>query len=89
MTMDNTTVYRQILRTRRPGVCGVVLFLLISGCATPWEKSALLKDNYPNIDRVQGPTERALRNVFKRQKAEENEELSLSGKSLKPIEGTD
>ena len=88
--MDNTTVYRQILRTRRPGVCGVVLFLLISGCATPWEKSALLKDNYPNIDRVQGPTERALRNVFRRQKADEdNEELSLSGKSLKPIEGTD
>lgn len=87
--MDNTNIYRQISLTRRPWFCGAVLFLLISGCATPWEKSALLKDNYPSIDRVQGPTERALRNVFRRQKEEEDEELSLSGKSLKPIAGTE
>ncbi|HEY0980924.1 tetratricopeptide repeat protein [Schlesneria sp.] len=88
--MDNTTIYRRILSTRRPWVCGVVLFVLISGCATPWEKSALLKETYPNIDRVQGPTERALRNVFRRQKEEsDEEELSLSGKSLKPIAGTE
>lgn len=64
---------------------GLVLFPL-SGCVSPWEKSALMKDTYPNIERVQGPTERRLRNFFwaKRQDAAEEE-----SDSLKPIAGTE
>ena len=88
--MGNTTL-RQIAQTRRPLVCCVVLMTWVAGCATPWEKSALLKDNYPNIDRVQGPTERSLRNLFKK-KQDEDDALakdSLTGKSLKPLAGTE
>lgn len=87
--MGNTT-FQQIARTRGSFVCCVVSLICAAGCASPWERSALLKDNYPNIDRVQGPTERSLRNLFK--KRQEDDALdgnSLSGKSLKPIAGTD
>ncbi len=81
------TILLQIAQTRRPWVCCVVSFICLAGCASPWERSALLKDQFPNIDRVQGPTERSLRNIFK--KKEEESDNSLSGKSLKPIAGTE
>ena len=55
------------------------------GCATPWEKSALLKDSTPDISRIQGPTQRSLRNFLKKK---EEEEDALEGGSLKPIKGT-
>lgn len=83
--MHNTTT-QQFLVTRAALVCVVSMLFLTAGCATPWEKSALLKDTTPNIDRVQGPTQRSLRNLFK-QKQDEGEE-SFAGKSLKPIAGT-
>ena len=88
--MSNTK-FSQIYRARKPWVCCVVLVTWLTGCATPWEKSALLKDNFPNIDRVQGPTERSLRNLFKQKQDDENgfAKNSLSGKSLKPMAGTD
>lgn len=63
-----------------------LLLSLTSGCVTPWEKSALLKDKLPNISGVQGPSERSLRNWFKKNKEEEEE---VFGKSLKPIAGTE
>lgn len=87
--MGNKTLY-QIAQTLGPFVCCVVSLMCAAGCASPWERSALLKDSYPNIDRVQGPTERSLRNLFKK-KQEDNalNGTSLSGKSLKPIAGTD
>lgn len=88
--MGNTT-FRQRYRTGGPWVCQVILLSLLIGCATPFEKSALLKENTPNIDRVQGPTERSLRNLFKRQQSEEEggDAGGLSSKSLKPIAGTE
>ena len=88
--MGNTT-FRQIARTRGPWVCCVVILNWVSGCATPFEKSALLKDSTPNIDRVQGPTERSLRNLFKKKQEEEDALAagSLTGKSLKPLPGTE
>ena len=55
-----------------------------AGCVTPWEKSALLKESNPNIDHIQGPTQRSLRNFFK--KKEEQDELADG--TLKPIKGT-
>lgn len=81
--MHNTTTHINAFH-RRPLVCGVVLLCLAMGCATPWEKSALLKDTTPNIDRVQGPTQRSLRNLF-RQKHDDGEELG--GDPFKPIAG--
>ena len=88
--MSNTR-FSLIYRARKPWVCCVVLVTWLTGCATTWEKSALLKDNIPNIDRVQGPTERSLRNLFKQKQEDENElaKNTLSGKSLKPMAGTD
>ena len=71
----------------RPRHCCATLLLFASGCATPWEKSALLQDKLPNIDRIQGPQERALRNHFKK-KRDEADNPTLAGKSLKPIKGT-
>ena len=88
--MSNTRFF-PIYRARNPWVCCVVLVTWLTGCATPWEKSALLKDNFPKIDRVQGPTERSLRNLFKQKQDDENDlaNNTLSGKSLKPMAGTD
>lgn len=80
------SIAHHVASTRRLRVCYVALLSLVMGCATPWEKSALLKDTTPNIDRVQGPTERSLRNYFKKKQEEEG---TLSGKSLKPMAGTD
>ena len=82
--MSNNT-FRQIAITPGRLVLGLVLVHLVTGCATPWEKSALLKDNTPSIDRVQGPTERSLRNLFKKKQEEDD---AIAGKSLKPIAGT-
>ncbi|WP_010584178.1 tetratricopeptide repeat protein [Schlesneria paludicola] len=55
------------------------------GCASPWEKSALLKDSTPDISRIQGPTQRSLANVFRKK---QDEEGLMDGDSLKPIKGT-
>ena len=63
------------------------LLPLLAGCVTPWEKSALLKDNTPNITKVQGPTERRLRNLMWL-RDRENDDGSDSD-SLKPLAGTD
>jgi len=62
------------------------LLLTIVGCVTPWERSALLGGRDTTIDNVQGPTERGLRNIFKKQQADE---YANSNGSLKPIPGTD
>jgi len=83
--MYNTTS-RQFAVKRGPLVCAVALLFLAMGCATPWEKSALLKDTSPNIERVQGPTQRSLVNLFKKKQQEED---AAAGKSLKPIAGTE
>jgi TolA-binding protein len=58
---------------------------LLPGCATPWEKSALLKDSTPNISRVQGPTERRLRNLLWLRDQEDEDDSN----SLKPLLGTE
>jgi TolA-binding protein len=88
MTMGNTT-FPQIARTRKVQLCCVVLLNWVAGCATPWERSALLKDNLPNIDRVQGPTERSLRNVFRKKQEDGETDGAFGGKSLKPMAGTE
>jgi TolA-binding protein len=75
-----------IASTRGPWVCCAALLCLMTGCVSPWEKSALLKDNFPNINRVQGPTERSVRNVLRRKQDEEDE---AAGGSLKPLAGTE
>jgi len=67
---------------------GVVLLCvlpLLPGCVTPWEKSWLLKDSTPNISRVQGPTERRLRNLLWLRGQEDSEDSD----SLKPLVGTE
>lgn len=61
-----------------------VMLSFVAGCVTPWEKSALLKDKLPSISGVQGPTERSVRNWFKKKDQEEE----AYGRSLKPIKGT-
>ena len=58
---------------------------LLPGCITPWEKSALLKDSTPNIARVQGPTERRLRNLMWLRDQEDADDSN----SLKPLVGTE
>ena len=89
MTMGNKTIH-QIAGTHRPLVFCVLMLHLVAGCSIPLERSALLKDNYPSIDRVQGPNERSLRNFFKKKEEEDRAaNNSLSGKSLKPLPGTD
>ncbi len=74
------------IRCRRPWVLVIGLLYLLAGCATPWEKSALLKDSTPNLDRYQGPTQRSLKNLFKKKQEEED---IVAGRSLKPIAGTE
>lgn len=69
--------------------CGPVACLLLTlvGCVSPWERSALMGGRDTTIDNVQGPTERRLRNLFKKQ--QEEDEYANSNGSLKPIPGTD
>ena len=76
----------QIIKVREPLVFAVVLLHWVVGCATPWEKSALLSDSTPNITGVKGPTERSLLNFFKKKQDEDD---AVAGKSLKPIPGTE
>ena len=67
-------------------MAALMLWIALPGCVTPWEKSALMADNAPSIDNVQGPTERRLRNLLwfrKQQAAEDNSD------SLKPLVGTE
>jgi TolA-binding protein len=61
------------------------LLLAAGGCITPWERSALLKDDLAEIGSVQGPTERRLRGYLKGRPAEATADEGL----LKPIAGTD
>lgn len=67
--------------------CVVVLSVLplLSGCASSWEKSWLLKDSTPNISRVQGPTERRLRNLLWLRDQEDQDDSN----SLQPLLGTE
>ena len=89
MTMGNKTI-RQIAWMHGPLVYVALMLHSVAGCSIPFERSALLKDNYPSIDRVQGPNERSLRNFFKKKEEEDRvANNSLSGKSLKPLPGTD
>jgi outer membrane protein assembly factor BamD (BamD/ComL family) len=63
------------------------LLLLLSGCVTPWERSALVGKRDTGIDNVQGPTERRLRSLLGK-KQEDDSPFDASG-ALKPIPGTD
>jgi len=83
MTMHHTK-NQQSIAARGPLVFCLAWLCLVTGCATPWEQTALLKDDSPNIDRIQGPTQRSLRNLLKNRQAEGD---SLVGGSLKPIKG--
>ena len=52
------------LPARRALVGWCVIWIGVSslaGCVTPWERKSLLNDKHANIDNVQGPTERRLR----------------------------
>jgi len=84
----NTPTLRSHFEQMRTALRIAILFCVhgsFSGCTTPWEKSALLKDSTPNIARVQGPTERGLRNLLSRRNADEANDSD----SLKPLAGTD
>jgi len=89
MTMDNGSLCPTIWNSRRTGVpwlLGVMAWCVCSGCVTPWEKAVLQKDTYPNIERVQGPTERGLRRL---QWWKQQDEVADESDSLKPIAGTE
>lgn len=63
----------------------LVLWSAVPGCVTPWEKYALMKDKHPDIERVQGPTERRMRNLFGTRQTE----TASDDDSLKPLAGTE
>ncbi|MEK6257972.1 MAG: outer membrane protein assembly factor BamD [Planctomycetota bacterium] len=67
------------------GVALLCVLPLLPGCASTWEKSWLLKDSTPNISRVQGPTERRLRNLLWLRDQEDSDDSN----SLKPLLGTE
>lgn len=69
----------------RHGVALAICWLLsgAAGCALPWEKKLLLDDKLPNIDSVQGPGERGLRNFLRGKQDDPNADLS------QPLIGTD
>ncbi len=67
------------------GVALLCVLPLLHGCASTWEKSWLLKDTTPNISRVQGPTERRLRNLMWLRDQEDQDDSN----SLKPLLGTE
>lgn len=81
---DTTTQPRRPLAWRVIAV--LILLNAIPGCVTPWEKYALMKDTTPSITKVQGPTERRMRNIFwaKRQEASTDDDGVLQ-----PLVGTD
>ena len=88
---DNPTWPRTWFRQLTWRVLSVSWFALalcggLAGCVTPWEKSALMKETYPNIERVQGPEERRLRNLFFKRRQDASEDES---DSLKPLVGTE
>ena len=72
-------------RTALRGVALLCVLPLLAGCASTWEKSWLLKDSTPNISRVQGPTERRLRNLLWLRDQENPDDSN----SLKPLLGTE
>lgn len=73
-------------RSSRRVLAALLLCSALSGCVTPWEKSALMKDNYPNIEKVQGPTERRMRLMFWKRNQEATADDS---NSLKPLAGSE
>jgi len=83
-TASNFDAYRWGRWSRRV-LAALILCSACSGCVTPWEKSALLKETYPNIDRVQGPTERRMRGLLWNRHKDTKDESD----SLKPLAGTD
>ncbi len=72
--------------TARRAFVGGLLALLLPGCVTPWERSALLKRGNDDIDNIHGPTERRLLGSLWEKK---KEEIENSDGSLKPIPGTE
>ncbi len=64
------------------GIC-----LALSGCVTPWERSVLMKDSAVDVSGIQGPTERNVRGLFKRNR-QAGERTNEDG-SLKPVAGTE
>ena len=68
-------------------IAALMLASILPGCVTPWEKSALLKDNTPDIDGVKGPEERRLAGLFRLRRQEEA--VVDEYDSLKPLPGTD
>jgi len=72
---------------RRLFAAGLLLIPGSLGCVTPFERDVLLDDNRPQIDNVQGPTERRLRNPWSKD-ATQTSEVGVDG-SLKPLAGTD
>lgn len=90
MTMQHTPPNeRSRCQHEPPALCLVVVWCLLpllTGCVTPWEKSALLKDTTPNITKVQGPTERRLRNLMWLRERENDGDNS---DSLQPLAGTE
>lgn len=65
---------------------GGLLALLLPGCVTPWERSALLKGRQDNIDNIHGPTERRLLGSLWEKK---KEEVDPGDGTFKPIPGTE
>lgn len=85
--MNNGPVSPTIASLHRPRwLLALCLGVAVSGCVTPWEKYALNKETYPNIERVQGPTERNLRRL---QWWKKQEEAAEDSESLKPLAGTE
>ena len=81
----------EVSQPRRPVlrrmIAALMLWSVLSGCVTPWEKSALLKDNTPNIEGVKGPTERRMAGLFRMRRQEEA--TADETDSLQPLPGTD
>jgi TolA-binding protein len=73
-------------RKSRWMLLALLLLSTAPGCVTPWEKYALMKDTTPKLDKVQGPTERRMRQFMWSRRQEAIEDGS---DSLKPLAGTE
>ncbi|MEI8382703.1 MAG: outer membrane protein assembly factor BamD [Planctomycetota bacterium] len=88
--MQHGKTIKKVNLPRRLVLRGWIAALMLSilpGCVTPWEKSALMKDNTPDIKGVKGPEERRLSGLFRLRKQEEA--AADENDSLKPLPGTD
>ncbi|GIX04766.1 MAG: hypothetical protein KatS3mg114_0635 [Planctomycetaceae bacterium] len=76
------------LQSRALAICCLLgLPLGLSSCITPWERSALLGSRDPSIDRIRGPQERHLFNLFRDKQQHAGTEAPQG--SLPPLEGTE